>query len=152
MAQIVDRDIRKVIEDYGTFCIQKMQIPLAKTEKLKNDIKRKVVLKNGQYELLFIYPEYSIFVHAGRRPSSNPSHWPPKDPIIKWMNNKGINEKYLWPIIKHIGKEGIKARPFMNIPEKNMKVLIDKLGPATAEDVAINIRNSLKGKKNLTVS
>ena len=75
------------------------------------------VVVSVQGEIINInLPEYAKQIELGRRPlSQNPRALPPpKKEISEWMQRKGIDERFLYQIIKKIHRDGIRPRPFIN--------------------------------------
>lgn len=52
--------------------------------------------------------EYALFVHEGTRP-----HWPPRDPIARWLALRGGNPKDAFRVQRAIARRGTKPRPFL---------------------------------------
>lgn len=51
---------------------------------------------------------YALYVHEGTKP-----HWPPRDPIARWLAFKGGNPKDAWRVQAAIARRGTAPRPFL---------------------------------------
>lgn len=52
--------------------------------------------------------EYALFVHEGTR-----AHWPPRDPIARWLAMRGGNPRDAFRVQRAIARRGTKPRPFL---------------------------------------
>lgn len=53
--------------------------------------------------------EYARYVHAGTKP-----HWPPKDPIARWLQFKGGNPADAFRVQRAIARRGTPPKPFLS--------------------------------------
>jgi len=140
MAEIQLNNVNDLFNKIGNNILRVVQNKLSYTENLKNDIKFEVTNeKNVIYKIIYTLPSYSIFVDKGRRPGK----MPPEAPILSWMNRKNIDIKYIWPIRKKIGDEGIKARPFFYLFEEEFAKYKNELIKAFSDDIAIYFRSNI---------
>ena len=127
--------------------VKKRTDRVLKGTKLKDRIVYNLNIKNNN---LFIkYPGYAVFVSAGRRRGAKA---PPWKTIGKWADDKGIQfnkstgsgfitkDSRNFLISRAIGRDGIKAKPFLHFPKKVMPLLLNMLGPAAAKDIAKQLR------------
>lgn len=154
------KNIRKALIIYGKSVVTKMTEVLSETRSLKNDIEPIIKEDSEGISLTIEIPAYGKFVDSGRKPGSK---MPPIQPIKDWAKGKGIAQfrdkkgKYIsydaraWLIAHKIGRDGIKARPFINLLYSNMEDLQELLGDASAEDIAIFLETELKNQ-NLKVT
>lgn len=52
---------------------------------------------------------YAIYVHEGTK-----AHWPPRDPIAKWLAFKGGNPRDAYRVQRAIARRGTAPRPFLS--------------------------------------
>lgn len=144
-------ELKLVLSKYGAEVIADMARVLKDTENLKKDISYRVVEKDGDYTLAFEIPGYGIFVDEGRRAGAK---MPPVDVIEKWAKKKGLpqfrddrgrfttNKSRAFLIARAIGRDGIKPRPFINLIYKNLNQLVDDIGNAAANDLAVALQTT----------
>ena len=58
---------------------------------------------------------YAMYVHEGTRP-----HWPPRDPIARWLALRGGNPKDAWRVQAAIARRGTRPRPFLTTAMRNV--------------------------------
>lgn len=116
--QIVDEELKKALADtlqYGKRIVRReiKRTGAVASGKLRDSVATQIqrnVAGSWIYsgDIYFRPPasEYAYYADQGRRKGKQP----PADKIRLWMQVKGIDEKYLWPIIKTIAREGTFER------------------------------------------
>lgn len=79
------------------------------TGRLSGSITTAAAIVDGVPAVLVGSPvSYAIFVHEGTKP-----HWPPRDPIARWLAFKGGNQKDTFLVQRAIARRGTLPRPFL---------------------------------------
>lgn len=131
MDDINFKKVEEILAEYGMTVVRDMAAYLSATTNLKRNIKSEVT--NGKdTELTVTIPHYGLYVNDGRKPGSK---MPPAQPISDWMKAKGIEQKYLYPIRRKIGRDGIKPRPFFHYFYDKLDVLYIDITRALGEEV-----------------
>lgn len=109
---IDDKDLREALEIFGKSYIAELSNQLRKADKVASgDLIKSLdtrVIKTAMgtvYTIQLLAEDYLQFVDAGRRPGT----YPPLGKIRKWASLKGIPQSAVFPIMRKIKEEGIKA-------------------------------------------
>jgi len=85
--------------------------------------------------------EYFEYIESGRKPGK----FVPILPLSRWMEEKGIDIKYLYPINYNIYKYGIKPKPIIeNVLVENKKVYLSELKIEYNKALKDYIKNNIK--------
>ena len=105
--------------------------------------------QEGDNKFLYVeMAEYGQYVDSGRRPGSR---WPPRQPIRKWISDRGIRpkqgmsmEQLTFLIQRKIGVRGIQAAPFIDIFYDHTDELNDLIEESAREDLEEAINEFVK--------
>ena len=122
------KNVNALIKQYGDESVKQMAGILSGT-KLSSLI---TPIVNDDYVLTISMPEYGIFADRGR----GPGKMPPEEPILEWMNSKGIDTKAVYAIRRKIGREGTEGYHFLKVLKDNMPEFMKRIGPEAAKDIA----------------
>ena len=149
--QIVDEELRKALAEtlqYGKRIVRReiKRTGAVATGKLRDSVATQIqrtVAGSWIYsgDVYFKPPagEYAYYADQGRRRGGQP----PSDKILLWMRAKGIDEKYLWPIIKTIASSGtFEKHDFM----EDSVAYTDVVAKQNYEAAAKRIQQRLGGK------
>lgn len=85
--------------------------------------------------------DYFEYIESGRKPGS----FVPITPLSRWMEDKGIDIKYLYPINYNIYKYGIKPKPILsNVLVENKQKYMDQLRKEYGKVLGEYIKNNIK--------
>ena len=114
----MNENVKKVLQTWGKETVAEMVAILKlkskeATGKLLQSLKSDLREGLEQIVLEIEMEDYGKWVDKGRRAGEK---MPPKEPIEKWMELKGIDLKYSFPIRRKIGRDGIEAVNFFEVP------------------------------------
>lgn len=118
--------LNAIFKDWAKKVIDEMHKAIEAKSKHKGD---KRFYKNLTYRIeknnvIIEFPEYGKWIDWGRGRGKTP---PPIKSLLGWMRFHRIDESAVWAISKHIGKEGIPARPFIGIFDKRLPDLSEQI-------------------------
>lgn len=153
----------KVLETIGKFFVKRYKEKLNNskpyktyaTGKLYNSVNYSVTFKDGNVRLSFTMPdEYQNkqtkewFIEVGRKPGSKP---PPIEVIRRWITIKNIlpkkgqtKDSLPYMIQRGIVKNGIKAKPYIQLIKRELKDFLPDLEKAIKKDFETEIELELK--------
>jgi hypothetical protein len=153
-------NVGRVLDDFGEVLVKTYRNRLADSRasgQLENTMSFTVKQGDGFFELVLNLQDYWYYIENGRAPGK----WPPYTAIRSWIEVKpvipvatgipGSNkiptpEQLTFLIRRKIGRDGIKAKPFL---QESINELIDAfyraLEDAFAEDLNVSIENDLLG-------
>ena len=100
---------------------------------LYNSIQYKITGQDDNMELEFDFADYGYWVDQGRKPG--PISRAGTNSLIDWMEKKGIDSKYLFPIKRNIEKSGYRATYFFTKAQKEVYKDVDKVLDEYATDL-----------------
>lgn len=80
--------------------------------KLLDALQPSIAIDLNEILLLISLPDYAIFVDEGTPPRKEGSGGFMQG-IAKWISEKGLPEKSVYPIARNIWKNGVSPRPFL---------------------------------------
>lgn len=106
-------ETRKVLESYGDETLNTMRNILISNKKLASgdlieSLSYQIVYDGEMLDIEFSMVDYGIYVDKGRKPGK----FPPIASIRNWAAQKGIDQKFVFPIARKIANFGIAPTPF----------------------------------------
>ena len=106
-------ETRRVLESYGDETLNTMRNVLISNKKvnsgdLLDSLSYQIIYDGETLDIEFSMIDYGIYVDKGRKPGK----LPPIDSIRNWAAQKGINQRFVFPIARKIAEFGIAPTPF----------------------------------------
>lgn len=138
----------KYLDSMGQRQVNIMKNKLASAGKsgaLSDSIRYEIKVNNNSFDLLYIMNDYGKWVDEGRKPGKQP----PIQVIKTWAQAKGIDQKWAYPIVRKIGRDGIKPTYFFSSTIKDDKQrFLNEMEKWMAKDIANNIKKQFKNGNN----
>lgn len=144
------KNLLRVLEKISDKKIKDLQKELAKKDKKATgnlinslDYILKLDASAEGIKINFEAIDYFKFVESGRKAGSK---FPPKEPIINWMQTRGIDKKLEYIIRKSIAKKGIKPTQITEVifSEAELKLLQDEIEKAYKKDLDELLEKAIK--------
>jgi len=122
-ANMANIKIQKIAKDWVQNVIDLMQQAILDQSDFGGQrFLTKIDYKVEEGRIILSFPEYGKWIDTGRRPGK----MPPSSALTGWMHYHGIDMKWLFPIQRKIGREGIPPRPFIHIFEDELPELVNR--------------------------
>ena len=141
------KQVKEVQQDYGDEAIKVLSNKMTEygLENLQDTLRQEIVI-NGQSSDLNVYMAfYAEYINAGRKPGK----FAPPQAISDWCDRRGFNggehnkqgfNTATYPVNFKIARDGIEARPFLNL----FLDLYPKYDTRFADALAIDVINDLE--------
>lgn len=146
-----NRNLERLLNQFGKELVQEISSELVKLGKrasgeLINSINSDVVkLNDNTLELDIKGEDYLSVIDKGRKKGKKP----PIAAIKKWAQIKGIDPKYVYPIAKKIGDEGIEPTNLISkILQRNKQRYLAIIQKTTEKAFADEVVKEIKKETN----